>query len=222
MQAKPVVSAFLMLGIVTCAAQIRRGQEPLCKQEGTARADITDADATILGFTIAHASLEDVQAKLGSTELRRVSKDEESDVSICYVSPADRTILVFYSGAMGGWKDITWFALWSREAMYPHSSECASSSLVSRNLATVSGLRLGLTKKELEKIAGRPTKDGTRSVKYDYVCRSKMTADEVKGMKDVNGWDATSDPYFDRMSWIEVLYAHGAASRLDIGRIESY
>jgi hypothetical protein len=85
-----------------------------------------------------------------------------------------------------------------------------------------SGLRLGLTKKELAEIAGGPTKVESASAKYEYICRRKMTGQEIKGFKDRNNWDVTSDPYFDRMSWIEVQYVNSAASRLEIGRIESY
>lgn len=141
---------------------------------------------------------------------------------MCYVSPLDGTVLIFYSGAMGGWKDVTWFAIWSRRAAYPHSSQCASSPLVSENLATTSGLRLGLTKNELAELLGTPTKTGSASVKYEYLCRRKITEEEVKGFKDVNHWDVSSDPYFDRVSWIEVRYVNSEASRLEIGRIESY
>lgn len=222
MHSKCVIAAFLILGMISGAAQTRREQEPLCDQQETKRVEITDADAAILGFAIGHASLKDVQAKLGRAKIERVSREEESDTAMCYVSPVDGTVLVFYSGAMGGWKDITWFAIWSREASYLHPSQCASSTLISQNLATASGLRLGLTKNELEEIAGRPTKVGSASAKYEYLCRRKMTGKEIKGFKDMNNWDVTSDPYFDRMSWIDVRYVNSAASRLEIGRIESY
>src|SRR2546429_7490493 len=171
MHSKCVLATFLILGMITCAAQTRREQEPLCDQQKTKRVEITDADATILGFAIGNASVKDVQAKLGSAKIERVSREEESDTAMCYVSPVDGTVLVFYSGAMGGWKDITWFAIWSREAPYPNPSQCASSPLISQNLATDSGLRLGLTKNELEGIAGRPTKAGSASAKCDYICR---------------------------------------------------
>ena len=184
--------------------------------------EITDKDATILGLRIGRASLKDVQARLGTASIGRVSREEESDVSVCYVSPTDGTVLVFYSGAMGGWENVTWFALWSREAAFPHAAQCAHSKLVSRDLAAQSGLRLGLTKQELETIAGKPTKIGHTSAKYEYLCRRTMTEEEIKGFKTVNHWDVTSDPYFDRMSWIEVRYANSTASRIEIGQIESY
>ena len=213
--------ALLLLAAITCAAQTSRDKEPLCDQQPTKRVDVSDADAAILGLAISRASLKDVQAKLGKATIERVSRDEESDTAICYLSPADGTVLVFYSGAMGGWTDITHFALWSRAAMYPHRSQCTASTLVSQNVATASGLRLGLTQKQLEEIAGKPTKSGAVTSKYEYLCRRKMTADEINRFKDANNWDATSDAYFDRMSWINVRYARSLVSRIEVGRIES-
>jgi hypothetical protein len=184
--------------------------------------EITDADATILGFAIGHASPKDIQARLGNTNAKRVSRDEESDVSICYVSPIDGTVLVFYTGAMGGWIDITWFALWSRDAAFPRASQCAPSKLVSQKLRTESGLGLGLTKADSERIAGKPTERGSNSIKYNYLCRQKMTEEDIERFKTANNWDVRSDPYFDRMSWIEVRYKDSIASRIEIGKIESY
>jgi hypothetical protein len=213
-----VISLLLTIGI--SGAQTGRNDEPYC-QNAPKKVEITDADATILGLSIGRSSLEDVQEKFGRAEIKRVSGEEESDVSVCYISPIDQTILVFYSGAMGAWKDVTWFAIWSHEAAFPHASQCASSILVSQSIATDSGLRLGLTKKEVAGIAGRPTKVGPTSSKYEYLCLQKMSEEQVKGF-NANNWDVTKDPYLDRMSWIDVRYLNSTAARLDIGRIESY
>jgi len=219
---KQATVLFLMLAIVTGFAQTRREEEPICDLHGLKRVEVADEDATILGFTIGRASLEDVQAKLGKTETYRVSRDEESDVAICYVSPADGTVFAIYSGAMGGWKDITWFALWSREAAFPNVSRCAKSTEISRHVGTLSGLRLGLTTSELKGIVGTPNKVTDASMEYDYICRQKMTDNDIKRFKTANDWDVTSDPYFDRISWIDVHFNKGIASRIEIGRIESY
>lgn len=222
MRFKQAIVVFLMLEIVICVAQTRREEEPVCDRQSSKRVDIADGDATILGFTIGRASLDDVQAKLGKTETYRVSREEESDVAICYVSPADGTVFAVYSGAMGGWKDITWFALWSPEAAFPRASRCAKSAEISRHLATLTGLRLGLTAADLKRIAGTPTKITDSSMKYDYVCRRKMNEDDIKGFKTANDWDVTNNPYFDRMSWIDLHFKNAIATRIEIGRIESY
>jgi len=102
----------LLLVVTIVSAQTRRQAEPICTENGPKRVQVNDTDLSILGLAIGKSSLSDVQAKLGHASLVRVSKEEESDVSICYVSPTDGTVLAFYSGAMGGWQDLTWFALW--------------------------------------------------------------------------------------------------------------
>jgi hypothetical protein len=214
---------FLLLALTGFSpAQTRREDEPFCDDKFAKRVEITDEDAAILGFKIGHATIKDVQARLGSANVVRVSREEESDVSICYLSPVDGTVLVFYTGVMGGGKDITWFAVWSREAAYPHVSRCTPSKLVTRSLRTQSGLRLGLTKSEFERIVGKPTQDGPKAAEYNYLCRRKMTEDEIKSFKTGNNWDVSEDPYFDRMSWIEAWYRDSTTSRIEIGEIESY
>jgi hypothetical protein len=186
----------LLIVSIAASAQTRREDEPYCDDKDSGRVEVADADTTILGLGIGRASLKDVQATLGKANISRVSRDEESDVSVCYLSPADGTVIVFYSGAMGGWKEITSFALWSREAAFPHDSQCTPSKLVSRSIATQSGLQLGLTIQEMERMAGKPGTSEPASAKYEYVCRRKMTETELKGFKTANNWDVTKNPYF--------------------------
>ncbi len=218
---KGVCVLLLFITGVASSAQTSRAAEPYCDETSAKRVEITDADTTILGLTIGRTSLKDAQEKLGKAEVTRVSREEESDVSVCYVSPADGTVLVLYSGAMGGWKDITWFALWSREAAFQHSPQCTPSTLVSRRISTDSGLHLGQPKEQLERIVGKPKSVERAHAKYEYLCRRKMTDDEIKGFK-ANNWDISKDPYLDRMSWIEVRYRDQMASRIEVGEIESY
>ena len=93
--------------------------------------------------------------------------------------------------------------------------------LVSQGLRTPSGVRLGLTKADLERILGKPKERGTKSLKYSYLCRKKMTEEEMTRFKTMD-WDVRSDPYFDRMSWIEVRYTESTTSRIEVGEITSY
>lgn len=215
------VALLLTAVFARCPAQPRRVQELYCNAKGN-KVEIASADTTIIGLTIGHSSLNDVQMKLGRASVIRVSREEESDVSICYASPKDDTVLAFYSGPMGGWADVTWFALWSRDAEFAGRSRCTLSDLVSRNLATASGIHLGLTKSELENFEGTPTRaTSTRDI-YDYLCRRKMTEEEIKSFKTADNWDARKDPFFDRSSWLHVWYASARASRIEVGKIESY
>ena len=222
MRSTRAIALFIVLGIVTCSAQSSPEEDPICDRQGSKKVDIADDDATILGFSIGHTSLDEVQAKLGKATIERVSHDEESDVAICYVSSADGTVFAVYSGAMGGWKDITSFALWSREVRFPNVSRCTSSTEVSRALTTKSGIRLGLTAAELKRIVGVPSKVSDFSMKYDYACRRKMTQDEITSFITTNNLDVKKYGYFDRMSWIDVRFKTATVSRVEVGRTESW
>lgn len=214
--------ALVLLALGFCSAQTRREDEPYCERSSKSKVEIADGDATILGFKIGTSTLTEVQAKLGRAKLTRVSRDEESDSSICYISPADGTVLVFYTGVMGAGEEVTWFALWSRQADFQHSSQCTSSNVISKNVGTASGIRLGLSKADFEKIAGKSRSPASNPVKYDYLCRRKMTENEIKGFKSTNNWDASGDPYFDRTSWIKAWYGNATISRVEVGEFESY
>ena len=215
-----LIVLFFNTGI--CTAQTRRENEPFCGATGVKRVEVAPDDLNILGFTVGRSKFRDIQTKLGPAKTKRVSREEESDVSMCYVSPSDGTVLVFYTGVMGGGEDLTSFIIWDRGTGFPHPSECSPSLYASRTLTTARGLRLGLTRSELHKIAGAPTQTTPALDKYDFVCWRRMTQEEMQGFRTSNGWDVTSDPYFDRSSWIQAWYSDSRVSRIQIGEIESY
>jgi hypothetical protein len=212
----------ILLIAVASPARTNHRDQPLCSEASAKKIRLSEADLTVLGLTIGHSSLKDVQAKLGSATSRKVSREDESDIALCYVSQEDATVLVFYSGAMGGWADITEFEVWGREAMFPRPSDCSPSNLVSRSLSTQSGIKLGLATEELARILGTPSKSGRASIKYECLCRRKMTVDEVARFKTSNGWDVTGDPYFNQSTWVDVRLNDSKVSRVQIGKIESY
>jgi len=218
---RATVFLFLAVGL-TLSAQTPPEDEPYCDGKAGKTVQIADSDAKILGFVIGRTSLKDVQTRLGKATPIRLSREEESDIAICYVSPADGTVLALYSGAMGGWTDLTHFALWSREVVPARYSHCTPSALVTRKLSTESGLRLGLKREEVERLAGNPAHAARDSEKYEYTCKRKMTPEEIKGFKTANNWDVSQEPYFDRMSWIDVSYTNSALSHIEVGEIESY
>jgi len=208
---------------LACPAQTRQGAEPLCSANSADRVEIAPSDTRFLGFTIGHSTLKDVQARLGPAHVVTVSPGgADSDQSVCYFSPSDGTVVIFYTGPMGGWRDITWFAIWSRKAAFPKRAECSPSNVVSHTLTTASGIRLGQPRARFEGLAGVPKQREPAVDKYSYLCRRRMTAEEIRGFKTANGWDVTSDPYFDRSSWLQAWFQDSRVFRFEIGEIESY
>ncbi len=110
-----VLFLLLVLAVIAAHTQTSREKEPDCNSGINKRVAITSEDAAVLGLVIGRTTLKDVQTKLGAAKVMRVSRDEESDVSICYISPQDGTVLVLYSGVMAASSNaITWFGCGQR------------------------------------------------------------------------------------------------------------
>jgi hypothetical protein len=148
-------------------SQTTAQETPECRQNGPAKVRLTEDDTTILGLTVG-GSMKDVQAKLG--QAKPFGRN-----SICFVSPSDGTVLTFSTGWPGGFENVTGFELWSHEAKFPNVAKCTRSTLVSRDLSTKSGIRLGLTAEQLArlvgvKLAGAPSIDQTQLSQYEMSC----------------------------------------------------
>lgn len=192
--------------------------EPKCSAQGKGKLQLTRADTTILGLTIG-VSLKAVEEKLGSAKSLPGHGSASAPNTICYVSPDDGTVLTFGAGAMGGFTDVTEFALWSREEKFPNTSMCSRSSSVSVALATESGIRLGLRETDLTKIVEKKPAVRQNTASYDFLCARKMTKIEMERLFDDGARD---NPYFDLTSQIQVRFSNGVASRIEIYKGESY
>jgi hypothetical protein len=190
------------------SAQVPSPDEPECSRQGIGKLQLSKEDVTILGLTIGSASLKDVKAKLGETDSLPTHGSASASNTICYVSPTDGTVLTFGASGMGGFTDVTEFALWSREAKFPSVSACRPQKLVSRSLSTASGIRLGLTAKRLSAIVSVLPKSRNAVVKYELSCRRKMTADEIAGFKTANNWDVKENPFIDVSSFVEAHFTN--------------
>jgi hypothetical protein len=199
---------------VTCvwgATEQDPEKAPLCDTEGVSKLQLTTADITILGITIGKSSFSDVEAKLGAAQTSPRN-------TICYISPMDGTVLTFRTGPMGGFQFVTQFGLWSREANFPTTKACTSSERVSRSLSTDSGIRLGLTIRDLNRTAGKQPKVNGAEHSYEYLCRQKMTDTELIRM----GTSAKEFPYWFVTSSLEGWLAVSGASHVEIGKFTSY
>jgi hypothetical protein len=201
-------------------AQTPTEYAPECHKQGIGKLQLTQQDTTILGLTIGSASLKDVQAKLGQTGF--LPRNESSPNTICYVSPTDGTVLSFGAGAMGGFVDVTEFSLWSREAGFPNVKACLPSKLISRNLSTLSGIKLGLNLQQLNTIVGAVPTTKHVEAHYGLSCREKMTLEEIKRLKTANNRDVSDNPFFDVTSFVEAQFSNSKASRIYVAKIESY
>lgn len=153
------------LSIPTSVRNLRNPSEDL----GESRpGEIGQSDRSILKITIGVHTFNDVLRILGKAQIVGGKSEETNLVSepdpeiegdaVCYVSshPGDGTQVVFGSGPMGGWKQITFFQV--LDGSLALDLPCAPSPLVKKTIATPSGLRLGASVKSLRFKLGRPTK----------------------------------------------------------------
>jgi hypothetical protein len=221
MAAAPKVSLLMMVVWLSASpAQIPSESEPECNKQGVGKLQLTREDTTILGLTIGSASLKDVEAELGPANV--LPRIESSPDTICYVSPTDGTVLIFGAGAMGGFVDVTDFAIWSHEAKFPNASACLPSKLVSRSLSTPSGIKLGLSVEQLSAIVGTVPTTKHAEVHYELSCREKMTAEDIKRFKTAKNWDVPENPFFDVSSFVKAQFTSSKASRIYVAKLESY
>ncbi|MBL4607827.1 MAG: hypothetical protein JKY01_08375 [Pseudomonadales bacterium] len=114
-------------------------------------------DLSIGSISIGTSTFDEVAAKFGKTEIIK-SDQEQSWVRICYrsVNKGDDTIVLFESGPMGGWTRLTSISI-THSKLWKDSALCQSSRLVTKEISTVSGLKIGISTSELVRRLGNPS-----------------------------------------------------------------
>jgi len=162
-------------------------------------------DITLLDVRIGRETLDNVRSRWGAAKsFREPENSVSADDEICY-SPentADETRVIFGSGPMGGWSHVTQFQVFSR---IPLKSPCTPSARITHTIATQSGIRLGMTLKELNAILGEPTKQGEGFVIYSFEQKS----------------DHPKRPDFDMLSGVDATIASGRVTSFRVFLIES-
>jgi len=134
----------------------------------------------LLDIELDKNSFEDVIAVLGKSSIYQY----EDANAICYrSSSADPTVVQFEAGSAGAWKYPTVFTVSAGPIKGVPPRTCSRSRRVSRDVATASGLRLGLTEKEIEDILGKPTERHSSSLVYTSLGHRKMTDEERRNFQ---------------------------------------
>lgn len=139
--------------------------------------EIDDEHLMLLGVTLGENTLREVQRRFGPAEQIRVGQD---GVLICYRSlqQDDNTMVVFGADSQGGQRLIN-FQLVAGQQPFRGKEQCASSLLVSKEVATKSGLKIGLNAETVRSLWGGPMieKNGHFQLEYDY---HKVTTHEER------------------------------------------
>jgi len=152
---------------------------------------------TLLGFALGKSTLADVEAKLGKSQIRRCSREEEASKEICYLSRDGKAQAVFQAGFSGGWKELDGFKIISRTLNPNCYSQCAATSLARESFRTQGGLHLGMTRKEVMDLLGEPTHSKVNKITFQWHTRQPKSEPS-----------STKDDYWDVQDTINVVFVN--------------
>lgn len=166
----------------------------------------------VLGVSLSESTVADVVRILGTAPSKQ---GPNAEISIsCYTSQgSDMTVLEFEY----------WFETMVEFRLFlgtPQSaSDCSKSKLVSANLATGSGLRLGMSKDEVIALLGSPSIKKSNRLTYDFSYDRPPTSEEIKLFKHQNATPPVSINVYGR---IALQFRDGKLVSIDVLRGEDY
>jgi hypothetical protein len=199
-------SLVLLLGAVASAGSLAEVDSP---SEATKLAAET---FQVLGITLGTSMVTDLGRVLGPAPFR-VSADNEGTVS-CYCSPGNaRTLLEFraWAGTIAEFR----FSQGSPQTV----NRCANSRLVSSSLATASGLRLGMSRRQIMALLGAPTRTRQDHFIYESIYDRPPTPEEVKHFNDAFYAPPALINVHER---VDVRFRGGKAVRVDVLRAQDW
>ncbi len=183
------------------------------------REDVKKTHLTLFGLAPGTSTVEEVTALLGYATPEKIGSGERSIAKLCYVSSADdNTKVVFEASAGEPGGVISRITLYSGDVRYRGAGSCIASKFVNPEVATESGLALGLSEARFTGSLGTPTEKWPGYVGYEYHALKKLSNIEVERVK--GHWPyVLKYPYVDIHSSIEGRFHKGKLKRLDLRRI---
>lgn len=152
----------------------------------------------ILGLQLLTSDINEVRKRFGKSE--SMDRDECGGEDFCFESPRDdkpATLIVDL------WGDhLRGFTVIASRLKNRH---CFESRLVTDNLGTEGGVRLGMTSHEVARVLGMPQRATPEALAYSFETRPRMTESDLRSLE--RHWPRTeilSDPYWNDWSTIEV------------------
>jgi hypothetical protein len=138
--------------------------------------ELQSSNFSLAGITLGQGGVQAIAAKLG-----RAPEIERGDAStgrsqLCYASAANSAVHVVFEFG----EDESAFYLFSSGARWKGSKSCVQSKRVSTRLSTASGLRLGLTRSEVEAVLGHPDATTADEFVYSRAFDKKSTPNEFE------------------------------------------
>lgn len=168
------ISGVLVFLVAACAAghseagAMTAADTPSHGDMSAARAAL-EKHMSLLGLRLEKDTIQDVESRIGKTQRIEFHGDHGDAVVLCYISARaeDTTTVEFVSDFLNSYKKLNVFRITS-EPRNEVAGQCRKSAQVSKEIATPSGLRLGLTQSELIAILGPPKKSRPESMAFEF------------------------------------------------------
>lgn len=172
---------------------------------------------TIAKFELGKATVSDVQAHFGSSTLRPLELGDGPDKAVCYSNghTASAPTVVFETGALGGWEQITAYRLTTR-----HRRQCDITAVSILDLSTGNGLQLFTPQKTALQAINKPATASSAMVRMEQVYQRKATPDEATRIRLAD--PGTTQLAFDVVDTVEVRFKGSVVGDLYVKRLISY
>jgi hypothetical protein len=185
---------------------------------------LTGGRAIILGLKLDDDIFGKATAKLGKGHIVKRGDGSAGRSQLCYSSPDKRSriYLVFEKGEMNDA-----FYMFSDGPNWKGRDFCAESSLITTDISTVSGLRLGQTAAQITRKLGKPSVIADDKVIYSLSVQKKTSASDFENLKRQNPTLSEKELHenFDLYTlgvFIELRFSGGGLVYLAVSKIESY
>jgi len=185
--------------------------------------ELASANFRVLGIGLSEKMFDQASSKLGKTKLVQRGDASAGREQACYVSSAgsENVFLIFEQGEV----DFT-FYLFSDPRGWKGMDRCTPSTLISRALATASGLHLGQSPAEVIRILGKPSRRTKDELVYSLHAKKKKSAEDLRMARKNNPNMSDADfhsnfDFYDLGVGIDVKFSGGQLTFLAISKSET-
>jgi hypothetical protein len=142
--------------------------------------ELDGGNFAIVGVKLDRGQTGKIETNLGKAKSVQRGDGAAGREQVCYISEGTENVhLIFESGEIN-----TIFYLFTGGADWEGSALCAKSKQVSMNTATASGLKLGLTRGQVETILGKPDFVKGDTLVYSREIEKRATTEEFERMRN--------------------------------------
>jgi len=141
--------------------------------------ELQSSSFSLAGVTLGKGGVEAITARLGQAPEIERGDASTGRSQLCYTSAANSAVHVVFEFG----EDESVFYLFSGGTPWRGSKYCVQSKRVSKSLSTASGLRLGLTRSEVEAVLGHPDATTANEFVYSRQFDRKTTPTEFETMR---------------------------------------